>query len=57
MYTNQMDQPIFYNDEFILALNRDDLNMAYKILRTSYQIIYEEIQKNAPSLEMNTQWS
>lgn len=44
-----MDQPIFYNDEFILALtSRDDLNMAYKILRTSYTTIYELIQTKAP---------
>ncbi|KAL7719175.1 Uncharacterized protein QTN25_003549 [Entamoeba marina] len=43
-----MDQPIFYDDAFIAALNRNDLNMAYKILKTSYQIIYEEIQTNRP---------
>ncbi|EDR22722.1 hypothetical protein, conserved [Entamoeba dispar SAW760] len=53
---SQMDQPIFYNDEFILALNRNDLNMAYHILRNSYQIIYEVIQSTTPKsvAELNT---
>ena len=43
-----MDQPIFYDDQFILALNRNDLNAAYRILRVSYQVIIEEIQTNGP---------
>ena len=43
-----MDQPIFYDDQFILALNRNDLNAAYRILRISYQVIIEEIQTNGP---------
>lgn len=44
-----MDQPIFYGDEFILSLtSRDDLNMAYKILRTSYEVLYQQAQAKAP---------
>ena len=44
-----MDQPIFYDDNFILSLtSREDLNMAYRILRTSYEIIYSQIQAKQP---------